>query len=142
MGLNGPIILIDDDADDLNFIAEALRALNVSNEICPFDNAISSLQFLKQPDVNPFFILCDVNMSQMNGFELLQEINQDERLRLKSIPFLFLSTAGTRPGITKAYKLAVQGYFKKPDNFEEIKALLNHIISYWNTCLHPNSSLG
>ena len=117
-----PNLLIDDDVDDLNFITEALMSLNVSNEIYRFDNAPEFLEFLKKSDKIPFFILCDVNMSQMNGYELLQEINKDERLRSKLIPFLFLSTAGTKNGVTNAYKMAVQGYFKKPDNFDAIKA--------------------
>ena len=137
MQINGPILVIDDDAEDLELIGDALKSLHVKNDIELFQNAYESLEYLTKSDIKPFFILCDVNMNQMNGFELRQAINKDERLGMKTIPFLFLSTSGHNPDITKAYKLSAQGYFKKPDNFEEIRLMLQRIISYWESCLHP-----
>jgi CheY-like chemotaxis protein len=135
----GPIIIIDDDADDLNLIDEAFKSLDCDNEIILFENPQQSLDFLKKTDKQPFFILCDVNMHQFNGFDLRQELNKDENLRVKSIPFLFLSTAGDEAAIKYAYKLSVQGYFKKPISFDGIRDMLQSIISYWANCLHPNS---
>jgi CheY-like chemotaxis protein len=137
MQKSGPILVIDDDTEDLELIGDALKSLNVKNDIELFQNAHESLDYLAKTNRRPFFILCDVNMGNMSGFELRQEINKDERLELKSVPFLFLSTSDNNPDITMAYKLAAQGYFKKPDNFEEIKLMLQKIISYWESCLHP-----
>ena len=78
-------------------------------------------------------------MHQLDGFQLREKIYQDTQLRFKSIPFLFLSTSSSKPGINKAYSLSVQGYFKKPDSFEEMIAMLKRIIEYWDFSLHPNS---
>ncbi len=78
-----------------------------------------------------------MNMPKMNGLELREEINKDEVLRLKAIPFLFFSTSGNRDHISQAYKTTIQGYFKKPVHFEEIQAMLKSIISYWSISLQP-----
>src|SRR3954462_11502445 len=97
MQKNGPILVIDDDNEDLELIGDALKSLNVKNDIELFQDAHESLEFLAKTSRKPFFILCDVNMNEMSGFELRQEINKLENMELKSIPFLFLSTSGNNP---------------------------------------------
>ncbi|MEO5995890.1 MAG: response regulator [Chitinophagaceae bacterium] len=135
----GPIIVIDDDLEDLDLIEEVLKSIDVSNEIIRFENGKDSLVFLRQTQKQPFFILCDVNMPVMNGFDLREEINKDDLLRFKAIPFLFLSTSAKEAEVLKAYMLTVQGYLKKPNTFSEFQNLLKDTVAYWENCLHPNS---
>ena len=135
----GPILVIDDDLEDLELIEEVLKSIDVSNEIIAFENGKDALVFLKHTQKQPFFILCDVNMPVMNGFVLREEINKDELLRVKSIPFLFLSTSAKEAEVLKAYMLTVQGYLKKPNSFSEFQNLLKDTVAYWENCLHPNS---
>jgi CheY-like chemotaxis protein len=86
-------------------------------------------------------ILCDINLPGMNGFEFKSEIDNDFKLMEKSIPFIFFSTAATKPIVTEAYtKMTVQGFFQKNDNIEELKYSLKTIIEYWKLCKHPNGS--
>ena len=134
-----PIVIIDDDDEDLELIREAFRELSVKNDRLCFKSAHEALLFLKNSETQPLFILCDVNMHMLSGFELREILHKDELLRLKSIPFLFLSTSDELRGITNAYNLAVQGYFVKPDSFENLVSMLKSIIEYWGYCKHPNS---
>ncbi len=136
---NNPIIIIDDDDEDIQLISEAIRELNVENELLCFKSGNSALSFLKKSDLQPLFILCDVNMHLLTGFELKQILHDDELLRLRSVPFLFLSTSGHRKDIHTAYDLSVQGYFRKPNSFEEIVTMMKCIIEYWTYCQHPNT---
>lgn len=133
-----PIMVIDDDVEDLELIAEAFKDLGIQNDLLCFNIAEDALNFLKESNQQPLFILCDVNMNSINGFELRQKLYDDEKLRLKSIPFLFLSTGGNRTDVTKAYDLSVQGYFRKPTTYEGIVQMLDRIIKYWALCNHPN----
>ncbi|MEJ7739900.1 MAG: response regulator [Chitinophagaceae bacterium] len=135
-----PIVIIDDDEEDLILLKDAANSLQIPNEVVAFEDTFKALAFLRQEDTQPFFILCDINMQPINGIDLREEMFKDERLRLKSIPFLFLSTGDSHQDIKKAYSLAVQGYFKKPESFEGIKKMLQCIINYWGDCRHPNSS--
>jgi CheY-like chemotaxis protein len=134
-----PIILIDDDPDDLELFTEGFNSLNIGNEVIAFTNGFDAVEYLKQSGHQPLFILCDINMPKVNGLELRQVIYDDAVLRQKSIPFLFLSTADDRLFVDKAYDLAVQGYFKKPASIPEIKEMLLAIIIYWRYSHHPNS---
>ena len=137
---NKPIIIIDDDNDDLEIIQQALAELRVENEIIVFNDGFAFLDYIRTTEKKSFFILCDINMNKIGGLELKKLILDDERLRLKCVPFLFLSTSGASPAIEKAYSYNVQGYFIKPANFEKLRDMLHSIIKYWGYSEHPNKN--
>lgn len=139
MEKHNPIIIIDDDDEDLELICEAFKEVAVDNELVCFKHANDALSFLKDPVQQPLFILCDVNMNSVSGLDLRQLLHKDENLRVKSIPFLFLSANGNRKDIENAYSLSVQGYFRKPGTFDEYISLMRRITEYWTYCQHPNT---
>jgi CheY-like chemotaxis protein len=95
---------------------------------------------LKKTKESPFLILCDINIPKMNGFSLKKAIDDDQELRGKTIPFVFLSTAADERTIDEAYmKTNVQGFFKKDTSLANMKITIATILSYWNLCKHPNS---
>ncbi len=133
-----PIIIVDDDDEDLELIKQALAELNIENEIIFFNDGFKFLDFIRKSHNKTFFILCDLNMSRINGLELKKRIYEDEDLRLKCVPFVFLSTSGSSSAIMKAYSYGVQGYFVKPGSFQGIKDMLLRIVNYWSDSQHPN----
>jgi CheY-like chemotaxis protein len=134
---NNPILIVEDDADDCEFILSALNELGVKNEKKCFSNGKDALAYLKSSHLETFVILSDVNMPLLNGLQLKAEINQDDYLRRKSIPFVFLSTSTSKKEVEAAYDLMAQGYFKKPNSFDEIKTMLKMVTDYWDTANHP-----
>lgn len=136
---SGSIILVDDDTDDQELLVNVFESLGVPNEIQIFENGHEALLFLKQTPSQPFLIICDVNMPIMNGLELRRQINTNELLRRKSIPFIFLSTSGEANAVNEAYELDVQGFFVKERYFEGIQEQIKQILGYWKECKHPNS---
>lgn len=138
---NRPIVLVEDDSDDQELITSALKLLEVPNEIKIFENGQKALDYLKVPDTEPFLIISDVNLPVMNGLQLKAEIQKTECLRVKSIPFIILSTSAEKKGIFEAYKLSIQGFFVKENTFEGIKNQLKLIIDYWGNCKHPSYKL-
>lgn len=133
-----PIIVIDDDKDDLELIQQAFSELNIENEIIVFDNGLEFLEYIKATKSGTFFILCDINLSSLTGIQLKKIIYDDEQLRTKCVPFIFLSTSGASSSIMKAYSYGVQGYFIKPNSFEKLKSVLYAMITYWSESQHPN----
>lgn len=132
-----PIIVIDDDLDDQFLIKKICEDLDVLNPIHFFDDGRELLKYLRSTPENPFLIICDINMPVMNGLELRREINTDDLLRIKSIPFVFLSTAASPSQIKEAYRLTVQGFFIKATTIEKLKHTFKLIYDYWNECKHP-----
>jgi CheY-like chemotaxis protein len=133
-----PIVVIDDDDEDIEMITQAFKEIKVENDVITFRSGEAFLDFIRTTDQKVFFILCDINMSRISGLELKKRIFEDERLRLKCIPFIFLSTSGASDSIMRAYSFGVQGYFIKPNSFDELKARLQSIVSYWEGSQHPN----
>ena len=73
----------------------------------------------------------------MTGLELYQKIKENEILRAKSIPFIFLTTASDQKVIIDAYELCVQGFFVKPASINELKETVRMIVDYWKVCKRP-----
>lgn len=138
MSIRGPIISIEDDADDQFLIKSVVEELDIPNELLFFNNGVEALLYLETTREQPFLIVCDINMPVMNGLELRERIERNEYLRQKSIPFVFLSTADNPLVIQTAYQTTIQGFFKKENSFDEFKARLKVMYDYWSYCLHPN----
>lgn len=136
----GPIIIVEDDTDDQEIYAEAIRALGILNEMRFFNGADDALDYLYSTKEQPFIILSDVNMPAMNGIQFKERIQQDDYLRVKGIPFIFISTNASPAAVRKAHQLSVQGYFQKPSSMNEIKSMLQLMFGYWELCKHINNT--
>lgn len=137
----GPIIVCDDDTDDLGFFKLAFKKLGKQHEVITFESTIDVKDYLKNTTDRPFLIFCDINMPLQNGVEFKKEIDECEELSVKNVPFIFYSTSGNRDMVKRVYAQSViQGYFVKPLDVNEISGILKIIIDYWETCRHPNSN--
>lgn len=135
----GPIILIEDDIDDQKIFAEVLKDLNIDNSLKIFKSAEGVIDFLLSTPEQPFIIISDINLPGMNGIELRKKIDANEKLRKKSIPFIFYTTSVGKESVDEAYKMMVQGYFQKPHKYKQVKENMQCILHYWDTCKHPNT---
>ena len=135
----GPIIIIDDDQDDCDLLRHIIDNIAPRSIYRFFANGQLALDYFLQTSEQPFVIFCDINMPIMSGLELSKRISENEYLRQKSIPFIFLTTSRNPGEIRKAYELTVQGYFQKPSTANTFEELVKSILDYWDRCLHPNS---
>jgi CheY-like chemotaxis protein len=135
---NGPVIIIEDDADDQHFLTEIFTKLNYPNKILFFFDGQEALDFINTSDEPPFLILSDINMPKLNGFELREKLKLDEKLNIKCIPYLFFSTAMNQKSVIDAYSLSVQGFFVKQSSQVELEKTIFSIMEYWRRCAAPN----
>ena len=138
MNKSGPIIIIEDDIDDQDILADIFRELNYPNILVFFGDSVQALEYLTNTDIEPFLVLSDINMPKLNGMELREKIHNNEDLRLKSIPYLFFSTSSEQKHVIDAYSRSIQGFFVKPSNYDKLKTILVKIVEYWQECESPN----
>ncbi len=138
MNKSGPIIIIEDDTDDQEILTDVFKELDYKNEIVFFEDGEKALQFLTDTAIKPFIILSDINMPRLNGIELREKIHENEDLRLKSIPYLFFTTSADERHVIDAYSKSIQGFFVKPNSFNELKRTIERIVEYWQECISPN----
>lgn len=135
---NGPVIVIEDDSDDRDFLTEIFHKLNYQNKVLFFHDGQQALEHIIDSDELPFLILSDINMPKLNGFALREKLKTDSKLSNKCIPYLFFSTASNQQAVIDAYSLSVQGFFVKPNSFSELEKTIAAIMEYWRRCAAPN----
>jgi CheY-like chemotaxis protein len=139
MRTQGPIVVVDDDPDDQYLYQRTLRKLQVSNPVVYFDNGKDAFDFLKQESIEPFLILCDINMPVLNGLELRELMCKDSALCKKNTPFIFLSTSARAADINKASELFTHGFFQKECSLERHENTIRKIIDYWSSCRYSEN---
>lgn len=139
MNKDGPVIIIEDDADDQEILKEVFQKLKYPNELIFFFDGQSALDYLNNTNTLPFIILSDINMPKLSGFELRTKLKTDADLALKCIPYLFFSTALNQRAVIDAYSLSVQGFFVKQTSIPEIEKTITVIMEYWKRCAAPNN---
>ncbi|WP_296150286.1 response regulator [uncultured Flavobacterium sp.] len=135
----GPIIVIEDDRDDQEILAEIFNKLNYPNKIVFFQDGFIALDYLINTSEQPFLILSDINMPLISGFELRDKVYQNNDLRMRCIPYLFFTTATSQKAIIEAYSRSIQGFFVKPTSFKELENTMRKIVEYWQECVSPDA---
>ncbi len=124
------ITIADDDLDDHHLVKEAIAELGLPCEINSVYNGLQLLDFLKNEQAytkaeKPDVILLDLNMPLLNGFEALQQIKGNDKLR--HLPVYVLSTSTSGYDMEKALDYGAAGYHSKSILFDDLKKLLKKI---------------
>ena len=87
-------------------------------------NGREALRIMRENWVD--IILSDINMPEMNGIKMLEEMGKDDLLA--NIPVIIISTDSRNERIKDAFRLGAKGFLKKPFAPEEVKKALCEII--------------
>jgi two-component system chemotaxis response regulator CheY len=88
------------------------------------EDGVIALQKLRNSRFD--FVVSDINMPNMNGFQLLGEIKNDEKL--KHIPVLMVTAEARKEDIVLAAKNGAAGYIVKPFTRATLEDKVNTII--------------
>lgn len=106
--------------DDAKFILE--RVKKIVNQAFPsyeLDTALNGQEAKTLMEQQAYdIILCDWEMPEMSGLELLQWTRRDDTH--KSVPFLMVTSRGERSYVLKAIQAGVTDYLGKPFNAEHL----------------------
>jgi len=119
-------VLIVDDSNSIRSVIK--KILNISgfnvDNCYEAGNGKQALDVLAKEWVD--IILSDINMPEMDGFELLKELHRHDVYT--NIPVIMISTEGNESRINDAYALGAKGFIKKPFLPEELKRMLCEVI--------------
>lgn len=68
-------------------------------------------------------VLCDINMPNMDGLQLLKAVN--DRSDLGDLRFIMISTDSSYEKVMEAVRLGAKGYVRKPFTADEIKGKIH-----------------
>lgn len=121
------ILIADDDDDDVFFFRQAISEMNVACHVESFQNGSLLLDHLSSSKTLPSLIILDLNMPRMNGFEVLEKLKEDERL--KPIPAYILTTSQNESDIKKCTELGSDGFYTKPLEYSGYTTIIENILT-------------
>lgn len=117
------IIMIEDDEGHARLIEKNIRRAGVTNEIIPFRNGTSAINYLLGSDGSglvavgrPSLVLLDLNLPDMTGIDILARLKANEHTR--RTPVIVLTTTDDAREIQRCYDLGANVYITKPLNYE------------------------
>jgi two-component system response regulator len=130
---NKPILLVDDNPDDVTFTLRAFKQNNISNEIVVAADGEQALQILLPENAGrafqPALVLLDLKLPKIDGLEVLRRIRADPRTQ--SLPIVVLTTSSEDTDIARSYELGANSFVRKPVVFSEFLSAAKMLGVYW-----------
>src|SRR5687767_12726583 len=110
------ILVVDDTSANLQVLTGMLKERGYKVRPVP-SGKLALLAAQRDP---PDLILLDINMPEMNGYEVCQQLKADDRLR--GIPVIFISALTEQLDKVNAFAIGGVDYITKPFQLEELHA--------------------
>jgi len=114
--LQGKIMVVDDNPTNLKLLEDMLREHGYDVRSFPRGRLALTAADQEPPDL----ILLDINMPEMNGYEVCEHLKASASLA--AIPVIFLSALNETEDKVKGFRSGAVDYISKPFQFEEVQA--------------------
>jgi CheY-like chemotaxis protein len=136
------ILMVEDDAKDVELTLTALEEYNLANEVVVTRDGEQALDYLHsrgeykaRSSGNPAVMLLDLKLPKVDGLEVLKQIKSDEELRM--IPVVVLTSSKEEKDMVASYKLGVNAYVVKPVDFHEFVNAIKELGVFWAVINEP-----
>jgi len=124
------ILYVDDDADDREFLCDAIHKANPEVEVVQAENGLEALDYLNSNKENhnrlPCLIVLDINMPLLDGKETFHCIKNDRVLQ--ALPVIVLSSS-EKPADKDLFNNLGVEYFTKPTNISYLSTIASRMVS-------------
>jgi len=120
------ILIVDDNIDLLQFVSEILSPLF---HVVTARDGIEALQMLEKKQLPIDFIISDVMMPRMDGFELLDKLKSHPDW--KKLPVVLLTAKATTEHKIRALRIGVDDYLYKPFSTAELLARVQNLLHHY-----------
>jgi CheY-like chemotaxis protein len=137
VSISDTILLVDDDADDIEVALRAARRAQLGVEITVFHDGRQALAALgidgyagngAQP-LQPRAIFLDLRMPRVDGWEVLRRLREDPRTR--EIPVIVQSWSTQRADIERCYALGANSFVAKRLTPADPGSYFTDAVRYW-----------
>ena len=122
MDLKMKVLIVDDFATMRKILRNILKQIGFT-DINEADDGNTALKALQKEKFD--LVLCDWNMPEMPGIDLLNTVRSDDAL--KDIPFVMVTAEAQKDNILGAVQAGVSSYIVKPFTAETIAAKLKKV---------------
>ncbi len=115
-------LLIEDDEDHAELITHVLMDDNVEGidtDVILKKDGQEAIDFFKCKELSKVsLVILDLNLPKVDGMDVLKFIKGNSSY--STVPVVILSTSSSQKTIDEAYKNGANGFFTKPDSYEEL----------------------
>ena len=137
------ILLIEDNPNDIGLTQRALAKSHVANTLIVAEDGQEALDYLfgagaytgQDMAKLPTLVLLDLKLPRVDGLEVLRRIRANERTR--RLPVVILTTSQEEQDIAAGYDLGVNGYIRKPVDFNQFVQAVQQLGLYWLVLNEP-----
>lgn len=131
------ILLVEDNADDVELTLHALRQEKLANQIEVVRDGEEALDFLfrrgahAQSGMTPQLklVLLDLKLPKVDGLEVLEKLRANPLTRF--IPVVVLTSSDEENDVVASYRLGANSYVCKPVDFSEFMDATRQLGLYW-----------
>ena len=122
------VLLADDDKDDRDFFIEAFESIRIKTIVKTVNDGVELMKHLAlNRNKLPHILFLDLNMPRKNGFECLEEIKHNRKL--KALPVVVFSTSFEQEVVNRLYDNGAQYFIRKPSEFSLYKKIILHTLT-------------
>jgi CheY-like chemotaxis protein len=137
-----PILLVEDNPNDLELTLIALSKSQLANQVIVVRDGAEALDYLhrrgdhaERTEGNPAVVLLDLKLPKVDGLEVLKDIRSTASL--KSMPVVMLTSSREEQDLLKSYELGVNAYVVKPVDFTEFVRAIADLGIFWAVLNEP-----
>ena len=135
--MDGTILLVEDDANDVFFMKRAIKLAGILNPVQVATDGRQAIHYLdgtgEYSDRTQFplprLVLLDLKLPHVMGLDVLKWIRAQPEL--KGMIVLIFTSSKLPPDISKAYSLGANSYLVKPSNPEGLVNIIALVSQYW-----------
>ena len=137
-----PILLVEDNPNDIELTLAALESSQLANEIVICRDGAEALDFIfrrgaheQRREQDPAVVLLDLKLPKVDGLEVLAKVKGDPQTR--GIPVVMLTSSREETDVVRSYNLGVNAFVVKPVAFDEFFAAIREIGVFWALLNEP-----
>ncbi len=137
-----PLLLVEDNPNDVELTLTALREARLANEIVVANDGEQALDYLHRrgsyagrTGPEPAVVLLDLKMPKVDGHEVLRTIRAHPDLRF--IPVVMLTSSREESDLCSSYQNGANAYVVKPVDYEEFITAINKLGFFWALLNEP-----
>jgi two-component system cell cycle response regulator DivK len=122
--VNEKILCIEDNPDNMLLIQRVLQARQY--QIIEAANGLDGLKLAEDPEIK--MILLDINLPDVDGYEIARRLRTDLNHREQRIPIIAITANALKGDAEKALEAGCDVYMAKPINIHELWARLEFFL--------------
>ncbi len=136
-----PVLCIEDSDDDFAILQRLYLSIDTETTLVRFKTGLAFLQAVGEGwEVDPAYVLLDLNLPGMNGLDVLQRMRGHEHWRC--VPVIMLSGSSRPAEVRNAHLAGANSYVTKPLDPRPLRDRLETLHHYWRDVVeHPRNHL-